>query len=299
MSGRRGITHGLTHDAWLFLEKALGPEVATRFVGAEALAEEYLDTRLPEELPHFTALVHLTEVLARRALSGEVIRPGRTTVGDVRRWLYDALWAAGVRTWFQPDLRVQRRGRPNETSRGFLAVADEATSILAGDLVHLDLGASYMGFDSDWQRMAYVLRPGETDVPAGLRAALANTNALQDALMLRAARPGRTAGEVYEAAMAEVAGRGFEAQIYSHPVGNHGHGMGASIDFRSRKRGDAEAEAQRLRPGSYIAVELNTRTPVPEWGGQEVYVMQEDCAHLTPEGYRFFRPRQEAFYLVR
>jgi hypothetical protein len=26
--------------------------------------------------------------------------------------------------------------------------------------------------------------------------------------------------------------------------------------------------------------------------------MQEDCAHLTPEGYRFFRPRQEAFYLI-
>jgi hypothetical protein len=25
----------------------------------------------------------------------------------------------------------------------------------------------------------------------------------------------------------------------------------------------------------------------------------EDCAYLTPEGYRFFRPRQEAFYLIR
>jgi hypothetical protein len=24
----------------------------------------------------------------------------------------------------------------------------------------------------------------------------------------------------------------------------------------------------------------------------------EDCAYLTPEGYRFFRPRQEAFYLI-
>jgi hypothetical protein len=50
--------------------------------------------------------------------------------------------------------------------------------------------------------------------------------------------------------------------------------------------------------GSYISIELNTRTAVPEWGGQEVYIMQEDPAYLTAEGWRFFRPRQEALYLV-
>jgi hypothetical protein len=51
--------------------------------------------------------------------------------------------------------------------------------------------------------------------------------------------------------------------------------------------------------GSYISIELNTKTEVPEWGGQPVYVMQEDPAHLTADGWRFFRPRQEAFYLIR
>ena len=57
--------------------------------------------------------------------------------------------------------------------------------------------------------------------------------------------------------------------------------------------------AQRLRDGSYLSIELNTATPVAEWGGQKVFVMMEDCAYLTPDGYRFFRPRQEAFYLIR
>jgi hypothetical protein len=51
--------------------------------------------------------------------------------------------------------------------------------------------------------------------------------------------------------------------------------------------------------GSYISIELNTKTEVPEWGGQPVYIMQEDPAYLTAEGWRFFRPRQEAFYLIR
>ena len=54
----------------------------------------------------------------------------------------------------------------------------------------------------------------------------------------------------------------------------------------------------KLREGSYIAIELNTRTPVPEWDGQEVYAMQEDPAYLTAEGWCFFVPRQEAYYVI-
>jgi Xaa-Pro aminopeptidase len=244
--------------------------------------------------------VQLTEALTRRALSNEVITPGRTTVGDVRRWLYDALWAHGVRTWFQPDLRVQRRGAAGATSRGFLAVAPEATVIERGDVVHLDFGLSYLGFDTDWQKMAYVLRDGESDVPAGLKAAMGNTHTLQDALMRRHSRPGRLAAEVYRDTMAEMKTRGIEAMIYSHPVGLHGHGLGASIDFRAAERTDIAQQAQkRLRPGSYISIELNTATAVPEWNGQKVFVMMEDDAHLTDAGWEFFRPRQDQWYLVR
>jgi Xaa-Pro aminopeptidase len=294
------MTRSLTHDTHRLIVDAIGPEYARRIVSAQDLIEEYADTRLPDELPHYRTAVQLTEALVRRALSNEVITPGRTTVGDVRRWLYDALWAHGVRTWFQPDLRVQRRGAAGASSRGFLAVAPEATVIERGDVVHVDFGISYLGFDTDWQKMAYVLRPGETDVPAGLKTAMANTNALQDALMRRHSRPGRRAADVYTDTMAEMKARGIEAMIYSHPVGIHGHGLGASIDFRAAQRADIGQQAQKtLRLGSYIAIELNTATAVAEWDGQQVFVMMEDDAHLTTDGWEFFRPRQEAWYLIR
>ena len=276
----------------------MGPEAEAKFVSAAALTTELLDTRIPEEFEHYRAAVTVTEEIVRRALSAEVITPGRTTVGDVRRALYDLLWAAGVRTWFQPDLRVQRAAGENASSRGFLAVAKESVVILPGDLVHVDFGITYMGFDTDWQKMAYVLRPGETDAPAGLKAALKNTNTLQDALTLRHARPGMTGGAVFNATMAEMRERGIEAMIYSHPLGAQGHALGASIDFRSALRTDTLSQAQRLRPGSYISIELNTGTPVAEWGGKKVFVMMEDCAYLTADGYRFFRPRQESFFLI-
>lgn len=299
IGGRRGMTRSLTYDSYRFLADTLGPEAERRFVSAADLIEEYLDTRLPAELEHYRTLVHLTEYLTRRALSSEVITPGKTRIRDVRRWLYDQLWEHRVRTWFQPDVRLQRKGMPNATSRGFLAVAPEHWVIQRGDLLHLDFGISYMGLDSDWQKKAYVLLEGESDAPAGLKRAMANTNALQDALMLRAARPGRTAGEVYEATMAEMAAKGIEAQIYCHPLGTHGHGLGASIDFRAARRGDAERQAKRLRPHSYMSIELNTQTAVPEWEGQKVSIMMEDPAYLTDDGYRFFRPRQESFYLIK
>jgi Xaa-Pro aminopeptidase len=300
IGGTRGVTRSLTFDTHAFLRRAMGPKYVERFVSAADLIEEYLDTRLPEEKEHYTTAVALTEYVVKRALSNEVIVPGRTTVGEVRRWLYDAIAAHGVTTWFQPDLRVQKPGTANATSRGFLAVAPERTLIERGDVVHVDFGISYMGLDTDWQKMAYVLREGETDVPEGLKRAMQNTNTLQDALMRRHSRPGRLAGDVYLDTMAEMGEQKIEAMIYSHPVGAQGHGLGASIDFRSAQRQDIGQQAKKpLRGGSYISIELNTATAVPEWNDQKVFVMMEDVAWLGDDGWHFFRPRQTEWYLIR
>lgn len=295
IGGRRGVTRSLTRDGYAFLVEALGADAESRFVSAAPLIEEYLDTRLPEEWETYRGLVALTDAVVREAFSTAVITPGRTTVGDVRRWLYDRLWALGVSTWFQPDLRVQRKGVPNPMSHGFLATATEDVVIQRGDLLHVDFGITYMGLNTDWQKMAYVPLEGESDAPEGLKRALANTKALQDALMLRASRPGRSSADVYTRTMAEMKEQGIEATVYSHPLGNQGHALGASIDFRAASQ---EKEPKLLREGSYIAIELNTATAVPEWGGQKVYMMEEDPAYLTADGWKFFVPRQEALYVI-
>ena len=298
IGGSRGVQRSLTKASYDFLVTSMGADAESHFTSAADLIEEYCDTRLPEERPYYTTLVALTDEITKKGMSNAVITPGKTTVGDVRRYFYDAMWKAGVRTWFQPDLRVQRQAVANDSSRGFVGVAPESTVIRAGDVVHVDFGISAMGFDTDWQKMAYILRPGETDVPAGLKAALKNTNALQDALTKNHSRPGRTSAEVYDATMAEMKDKGIEARIYSHPIGNQGHGLGAAIDFRSAQRNPAVL-AKTLRKGSYISIELSTSTPVKEWNGQKVTVMGEDDAYLTDDGWVFFRPRQDAWYLVK
>jgi Xaa-Pro aminopeptidase len=285
-------------SSYEWLSEILGDEARARFVSAADLIEEYLDTRIPAENEHYQTAVELTAELSRKAFSNEVLEPGKTTVGDVRSWIVDRYWDYGVEPWFPPDIRVQRRDVDNPTSRGFLAVAPDDTVIERGDLLHMDIGFTYMGLNTDWQKMAYVLPEGETDVPQGFKDALADANTLQD-VMIRISRPGKPAGEVYNETMAEMEELGIEAMIYSHPLGNHGHGVGASIDFRAAKRADDGAgQAKKLRAGSHLAMEFNIADEISEWDGKKVWIMQEDPVHLTDQGWRFFVPRQEIFYLI-
>jgi Metallopeptidase family M24 len=296
--GNRGVTRSLTYTTYKWLAEKFGPEAESHFVPAADLIEEYSDTRIPEEFATYTDMVNITESIAKRSLSGEVIKPGTTTVGDVRNWLYDELGRHDLTTWFQPDVRVQRKGMPNPMSRGFLAVSPESVVIQKGDVVHLDFGITYMGLNTDWQKMSYVLRDGEKDVPVGLKKALANTNALQDAVC-RQSKPGKAAGDVYNDVLAEMKEKGIEAKVYSHPLGFQGHALGASIDYRSAQRSETMPTSKKLRDGSYIAIELNALTAVPEWDGQKVFVMEEDPAYLTQDGWKFFVPRQTEWYVVK
>jgi len=296
MGGTRGATNGLTNDAYKFLMETLGPDYVSRFVSAAPLIVEYMDTRLPEELEHYRTTVALTDGLTQRAFSNEVITPGKTTVGDVRWWFLQQVNSFGLDVWFQPDLRIQRQNQETGKTQQFLSVAEESAVIQRGDVIHIDCGLNYLGLSTDWQKMGYVLRPGEKDAPEGLKRALMNTNKLQDALFTHI-RPGAKGFEVYDATMADMKNLGIEAMIYSHSVGNQGHALGASIDFRRPATG-APIEPP-FREGSYTSIELNTTTTVPEWGGQKVTIMMEDDAYLTRGGMKWFRPRQTAFYLIR
>ena len=296
MGGMRGATDGLTYEAYKFLTESVGPNYASRFVSAAPLIVEYMDTRVPEELEHYRTAVALTDILTQRAFSNEVITPGKTTVGDVRWWFLQQVNNLGLDVWFQPDLRVQRRNTETGKTQQFLSVSEESVVIQRGDVIHIDCGLNYMGLSTDWQKMGYVLREGETDVPEGLKKALTNTNRLQDALFTHI-KAGAKGHEVYDATMADMQKLGIEAMIYSHSVGNQGHALGASIDFRRASAG-ASIEPP-FREGSYTSIELNTSTPVAEWGGQKVTIMMEDDAYLTKDGMKWFRPRQTSFYVIR
>jgi Xaa-Pro aminopeptidase len=294
INGTRGQQNGLSQGSHKMLAETLGSDTEKKFVSAANFLTDFFDTRLPEELEHYRTAVLVTDILTRRAFSNEVITPGKTTVGDVRWWFMQQVNNLGLSVWFQPDIRVQRKAKSTATNQQFLSVADESVVLERGDVLHIDCGLNYMGLSTDWQKHAYILQKGEKDVPVGMKKALKNTNALQDAIF-KVARAGMTGAEVYQSAMDEMKRQNIEAMIYSHPIGTHGHGLGASIDFR-RAIGGAE---ERFRLGSYTSIELNTSTVLPEWDNQKITIMAEDDAVMTEKGYEFIRPRQTEFYLIR
>jgi len=300
INGPRGQDGGLSRDSYQLIVDAIGPEYAKRIIPASPLIEEYLDSRLPDELEHYRQLVHVTDLLAQRVLSNEVITPGVTTAADVAWWFNEqvARLGVGATQWFEVHTAVQRFDPVAGAMIPYVHPAPDDYVFQAGDVVHLDCGFNYMGMASDWQKVAYILPPGETAVPAGLEVALHNAMRTREALR-SVARPDMTGYQAAEATVAALSGVSFAPSIYSHPIGTHGHGVGPSINARGAILPAPPERDSRLRLGSYRSIELSATTRVPEWNGGQLTIPFEDDAVLTANGYEWFRPPQDRWYLIR
>ncbi len=290
ISATHAFSDGLTAGEWEAMERALGPEYARRVVRRELLALQYIEERLPEMVPRYRQMQELVHEIIATAFSNRVITPGRTTTEDVVWWMRQRVNDLGLGTWFQPSVSVQRRG---------VEMGDSVSPvILRGDVLHCDFGITALGLNTDTQHMGYVLREGETAPPAGLTAALGRSNRLQD-ILLAEMEPGRTGDEVLASALARMREEGINGSIYTHPIGDHGHGAGPLIGLWDRQGGVIGRGQVRLRPNTWFSIELQATTPVPEWDGQPVRMAQEEEALLDGEGRRHWvLRRQERLHLV-
>ena len=168
-----------------------------------------------------------------------------------------------------------------------------------GDLLHCDFGLVGLGLATDTQHLGYVLREGETAPPEGLQRALKVANDLQDILMAEMV-PGRTGNEVLAAALERMRNAGIDGSIYTHPIGDHGHGAGPLIGLWDRQEAIPARGEVKLRPETWYAIELQATSPVPEWDGQPVRAALEEDAVLRSDGtMAWVLRRQTEFHLVR
>ncbi len=295
ISHTHAFSDGLSAGEREKLEAVLGPQYLSRLVRAELLPLRYLEIRLPEMLPIYRQMMETVHWLIARAFSNEVITPGKTTNQDVVWWLRQQVNDLGLGTWFQPSVRVQRKGSGIPSN---LAEA-EPVVIERGDVLHVDFGISAMGLHTDTQHMGYVLREGEQEVPEGLKRALANAHRVQD-LLIQRMRPGRTGNEVLADVLAAIRAEKINAAVYTHPIGDHGHGAGPLIGLWDRQEGVPGRGDVTLLPNTWFSIELSVRTPVPEWGGEELFVGQEEDAVIDAEGkVSWVLKRQTQYHLVR
>ena len=274
------------------MQEALGPAWSARLVPAGRLAVDLIAVRQPDEADAFRDMVAFNWSLIDTMFSPTVVVPGVTRSSDLVWWYRQRVADLGLDTWFQPSITVQRRGAT-------AADLGDDPVIQRGDLLHCDVGITAYGLNTDIQHMAYVLRPGETGVPAGLAALLARSNRLQD-IVVEQLRPGRTGNEVLAAARAAMRAEGIGGTVYSHPIGLHGHGAGPPIGLWDRQEGVPGAGDQRVIPGTWYSVELQVAAPVPEWDGQVVRSAQEEDVVLGADGVpRWAWRRQVEYHVIR
>ncbi len=275
------------------LEAALGDTYLARVKRVPELALDFIAIRAPQMEVRYRLIQETVHAIISEAFSSRVITPGVTTTEDVVWWMREKIQSLGMTTWFQPSVGVQRH---DENPAG--DNLSDGTIIERGDMLWCDFGVIAMRLKTDTQHLGYVLREGETSPPEGLMVGLRTSNRLQD-ILLAEMTPGRTGNEILHSALTQMRSEGIDGTIYTHPIGDHGHGAGPLIGRWDQQTALAGRGSVKLAASTWHSIELQATVAVPEWGGQRVRFSQEEEAGVSEDGSRYWIfGRQERFHLV-
>ena len=269
------MADGLTAELKDYLLQTIGETYRSALVSSEPLLVEYVSTKTDAEQVIQREASQATFRILRRAFSNEIIQPGQTSLLDVYYWITAEWKRQGFEFNFPASLDLQRRGSE------MLDDSDDPV-IQPGDLLHVDFGVRTSGIVADQQKMAYVLRAGETEPPAGLRAAFARS-ARMASILVDEFRVGRTGIAIKTAAEARALDEGIDSLVYSHAQGNWVHDAGVWMihDWPDRY---GDHPRFRLRTGEWISLEFSVSEAVPEWNDQAVTIMREEDTIVHSDG---------------
>ena len=296
-----GGAGGLAHSAYLERTEILGEDYAKRFVSAEKLVSDFRSRRVASEIAIYGEAGEFSYTIAEKAFSNEVITPGVTTLEDV--------------AWFMKDQQFKNNlgssfGMPSVYITGPDGVVATSTDriIQRGDVLMLDWGVGLMNMFTDMKRVAYVLKEGETKVPAGIQNAFDQGVKVRD-IIKKTIKPGVTAQKAEDVVYVALTKAGFNKMkgfnkftdldktdviIGCHSVGNWGHGIGPSIAFFNPVRLGYE-----LKPSNLISIELFAYTKIPEWGGKKLRIPLEDDAVITERGVEWLYPINPRILVIK
>lgn len=275
---------GMSKRLWDDLYAILGD----RLEQDGTMAIRWLETRSKMELELYPSIYEIAMRIQKEAYSREVITPGVTTTTDVEWYIMQRISDMGLEAWFSPDVDLQRKGGNGQRLSGVV--------IEEGDMLHTDMGITYMGLNTDSQRLAYVLREGETEVPADLMAGFRKGNRFQDIVRENYVE-GRTGNEIFAASIKQAEAEGIRAMLYTHPIGFYGHAAGPNLGLYDNQGFVPGYGELKLYPDTCYALELNITDYVPEWE-QDVRFMLEETIAFTEGTTKFVGPGRDEIILI-
>lgn len=280
---------GLSHTLYSQLSDVI-KTADVPIVSAEKLCVSWLETRIEEELMAYDGIVEIAHALIKEAYSSHVILPGVTTNHDVKYFMMQSVIDLGLQPWFDFEVSIKRKGG--------LAFEEEEI-ILAGDILHCDIGLKYLGLCTDTQENAYILKPEECDAPAGILHAMKTVNRLQDIVMENFIE-GRSGNEILKASRKQAIQEGIQPCIYTHPIGYHGHGAGPTIGLWDMQQGlDGLQGEYPLFSNTLYSLELNATVEIAQWQNEMLTFGIETDIIFADGKPRYANKRQTSFHLIR
>lgn len=291
------IADGLVKTDYEELKQNLPTSLSSKLVSAEKLAISWIETRTEKEMVVFRQLVKITHDVIDEAFSDNVIVPGKTTTDDVRWWIRQKITDLGLETWFHPTIDLQRNNTELKSETQAFSKAKSVDVIQKGDLLHCDVGITYIGMNTDCQQHAYVLKDDENEIPDFLVKAFKEGNRVQD-ILTGNMKLGRTGNEILLSSLKQGKEEGLRPSIYTHPLGTYGHSAGTTIGMWDSQGGVPVRGDYPLHADTTYAIELNTTVNIPEWG-KDIRIMLEEAGYVGENFFEYVNSRQTAIKPIK
>ncbi len=277
------VCDGLSMGLYTMFMQELDDKWLNRMINDDLLGLKFMELRTPTEMEKMPEVCAVAHEIIESMYTKEVIQPGVTTTDDLVWFMKEEVNKRGLEYWFEPTMDLQREGNPNTRL--------EHVIIEKGDLLHCDFGIRYMNMCTDTQRLAYVPKDGETQLPDYLVKGMKAANRFQD-IVRENMIPGRTGNEVFTLSKKQAKEEGITNCLYSHPTNLYGHGPGPTIGLFSKQeeipvQGDVE-----LSLNTCFALELNVTV-------DDIVYYVEETIGITESGANFWYKDRDVITFIK
>ena len=278
---------GLTHAMYKFLIEYLsGTPYVDRLLSAEPIINAMRGRKTKAELARIQKAVEITEEIYNKTFN--YIKVGMTEI-EVANYMHALMKEYGVGYAWSRENNPAVNSGPNKVV-GHNGPTE--IKIERGHVLHFDFGVKYEGYCSDIQRIAYVLREGETEAPIEVqRGFITVRTAIEQSR--GAMKVGVSGNSIDTIAREIVVDSGYPEYKYAlgHQLGRVAHDGGALLGPQWEKYGDSPN--QLLEVGQVFTIEPGL--PVPNYG----YIGLEEDVTLTAEGAVYLGGPQREIVLLK
>ena len=278
---------GLTHAMYEILRNYLkDTPYADRLVSAEPIINALRGRKTPTELGRIRKAVEITDEIYQKTFDFIKIGMAELEIGE---YMHRLAGDHGVGFAWPAESCPAVNSGPNSPI-GHSGPTE--IKVEGGHIIHFDFGVKYEGYCSDMQRIAYVLREGETEAPPEVqRGFITIRTAIEKSREAMKAGVTGTSIDVISREIVTDSGYPEYPHALGHQLGRVAHDGGALLGPLWEKYGDDPN--RKLEVGQVFTIEPGLA--VPNYG----YVALEEDVVMTDKGAEYIGEPQREIVLIK